>query len=94
MAVATTVVIDDYDVNPMTGYVTVTVHTHTVDAERRSSWDGPSKKYGIDLQAFRDRFKGDIEAYETWVANEHKSITGPPTGLVDALTKRKGRVIA
>lgn len=87
----TQVVVNDYRVDPKTGFVTVSVKCQTTAGS--ASWDGPTKDYGIDIQMFRDRFQGDIEAYEAWVAAEHKSITGPPTGLVDALTIRKGRVI-
>jgi hypothetical protein len=91
MAAVTTVVVEEYNVNPMTGFITVSVHCHTVDGS--ASWDGPSKQYGLDVQQFRDRFAGDIDALEAWVANEHRSITGPPTGLVNALRVRKGKVI-
>jgi hypothetical protein len=88
----TTVIVDDYHVNQKTGHVTATVHCHTVSGN--ASWDGPKKQYGCDIQRFRDQFAGDIDAFENWVAREHKSITGPPVGLVEALMKRKGRVIA
>ena len=87
MAVESTVVIEDYSVDPKSGRVTVTVHTHTVDGN--ASWDGPSRDYSVDVQMFRDRFAGDISQFENWVANEHRSITGPPTGLANALSRRK-----
>ena|ERR1700721_387204 len=87
----TTVVIDDYRVDKLTGRIEVDVHCHTVSG--KASWDGPKKTYSADLQMFRDQFAGDIEAFELYVAREHKSITGPPTGLVAALGKRKGKVI-
>jgi hypothetical protein len=87
----TTTVIDDYRVDRMTGRIEVDVHCHTVAG--KASWDGPKKTYGCDLQQFRDQFAGDIDAYEAWVAREHGSITGPPTGLVEALGKRKGKII-
>jgi hypothetical protein len=92
MAAVTTVVIDDYRVDQRTGFIEVEVHCHTVDGN--ASWNGPSKQYGIDLQAFRDKFQGDIAAFEAWVSREHRSITGPPTGLTEALAKRKGKVLA
>jgi hypothetical protein len=91
MMAETTVVIEQYKVNPHTGHITVSVHCHTVDGNSR--WNGPTKVYGTDLQMFRDKFQGSVEAFETWVANEHKSITGPPTGLVETLQTRKGKVI-
>jgi len=91
MAAVTTVVVEEYSVNKMTGHITVSVHCHTVDGN--ASWDGPSKTYSTDIQMFRDKFQADIAVFENWVAREHSSITGPPTGLVEALAVRKGRVI-
>lgn len=87
----TTVVVNDYRVDPLTGRIEVSVKCCTKHGS--ASWDGPTKQYSIDIQMFRDRFGGDIEAYETWVAAEHKSMTGPPVGLVEALNVRKGKVI-
>ena len=91
MAAETTVVVEEYKVHPHTGHITVSVHCHTVDGT--ASWDGPTKHYSVDAHMFRDRFQSDIEAFEGWVANEHRSITGHPEGLVEALQTRKGTVI-
>lgn len=91
LGAVTTVVVDDYHVHPHTGHITVTVHCHTVAG--KSSWDGPNKRYGCDLQRFRDQFAGNVEAFEAYVANEHRSIAGPPPGLSEALMKRKGQQI-
>lgn len=87
----TQVVVNHYRVDENTGRITVSVKCCTRHGS--ASWDGPTKEYSVDIQMFRDRFSGDIDAYENWVAAEHKSMTGPPTGLVEALHARKGKVI-
>lgn len=90
-AATTQVVVNHYHVDENTGRITVSVKCCTKHGS--ASWDGPSKQYSVDIQMFRDRFNGDIAAYEAYVAAEHRSISGPPIGLVDALKIRKGRII-
>jgi hypothetical protein len=85
------VIVDDYHVHPQSGHITITVTTHTKTAN--SKWKGETKQYGCDIQTLRDRFAGDIQQFENWVAAEHKSMTGPPPGLAEAVMVRKGRVI-
>ena len=87
----TKVIIDDYRVHPHTGHIEVDVHCHTVEGS--ASWDGPAKTYGFDRHIFHHQFNNDIEQLETYVAKQHRVMMGPPPGLVDALVKRKGKVI-
>jgi hypothetical protein len=84
--------VEDYHVNPNTGHITLSLTTYTKTGN--ASWQGETKQYGCSLQMLRDQFNGDIDQLESHFAAQHKSITGPPPGLVEALMKRKGRVLA
>lgn len=85
------IIIHDYHVDQNTGHVSVFVKTHTVEGS--ASWDGPTRRYGIDAVAFRDRFEGNVQQFENWVASEHRAYEGAHVDLVDHLLQRKGKAI-
>lgn len=87
----THIIVHDAQVNQETGYVTYTVKTRTT--EGKLTWDGPLVQYGVDAQALRDRFNGDLAEWEAYVAKEHQALTGVHVAFVDAVIKRIGAVI-
>lgn len=87
----TEIIIDGYRHDETNGHVSVLVHARTV--EGNSSWDGPKHTYGVDAIAFAHRFNSDIEQFESWIISQHRHKLGVHEKLMEALGKRKGKVI-
>lgn len=87
----TKIIITNVHNHPETGHITYTVQSETVDGG--SSWKGPLKQYGCDMQMLRDRFHGKLEEFESYIASEHKPFVGAHPEIMSALEKRKGAVI-
>jgi len=85
------IVIEDVNVHPHSGHISLKVKT--VTTHEGNSWEGPQRTYGLDAGVFHGRFHGDVNQVVAWVKSQHTAYAGVHNDLVAQLEKLKGKTL-
>ena len=89
MADGTVIKVQDVNVHPASGHISVKVKSVTTQGTQ--TWEGPQRTYGVDAAAFQTRFQGDVEQLKAWIKSQHSCYHGVHNDLVKTLAGMKGQ---